>query len=84
MPSTYAQALGINEGDTVSVSDVIRLPMLGQISVAPLSFEDYEVLESASARVQETMLDQMKVVNKDQKIVIWISKWLYATVYISM
>lgn len=46
IPSSYAKVLGIHEYESVFLNDVIRLPLLGQITISPVSFEDYEILVS--------------------------------------
>ncbi|XP_066262040.1 peroxisomal ATPase PEX1 isoform X2 [Euwallacea similis] len=76
----YAKTLGIKEKEYVNVSQIQQLPIVDSISIQPLSQSDYEVLELLSQSVQSNLLDQVRVVNVDQKLIIWIGNNLFVTV----
>ncbi|KAF5302145.1 hypothetical protein FQA39_LY10480 [Lamprigera yunnana] len=75
-----AQVLEIKENGSVLVNIRHNVPKISKIIISPTSFEDYEVLEILSENVQSTLLNQLRVVNKNQKFVIWISDALHLTV----
>ncbi|KAJ8952106.1 hypothetical protein NQ314_007599 [Rhamnusium bicolor] len=65
-------ALGIQENELVTLSEIPQLPTVDNITIFPLNTEDYDVLEILAENVQSTLLDQIRVVNNGQKIVVWV------------
>lgn len=80
--ATFANSLGITEGLSVIIFDVDKLNIAKSVSVKPCSIYDREVLESEFQTVQNSLLDQICVVNVAQKLPIWISSWVVVNVYI--
>ncbi|KAF5273559.1 hypothetical protein FQR65_LT04557 [Abscondita terminalis] len=75
-----AQALGLKENASVLVNIRYDLPNISKITISAISIEDYEVLEILAENVQSTLLSQLRIVNKNQKFIIWISNSLHLTV----
>lgn len=64
--------MGINENDLVNVFEIEQLPVVNSVDIQPLNKTDYEILELLAQNVQSQLLDQVRVINVGQKIVIWI------------
>lgn len=79
MDATTAAALGIKEGAIIKCVLITDVGQLTKVSVSPLSQKDWEMIEMSSSRVQNTMLDQTKVVTKGQKLVVWLNKSITLT-----
>lgn len=79
MDASTAAALGIKEGSIVKCVLVTDVGQLQKVSVSPLSQKDWEMIEMSSSRVQNTMLDQTRVVTKGQKFVVWLNKSITLT-----
>ncbi|XP_050307066.1 peroxisome biogenesis factor 1 [Anthonomus grandis grandis] len=69
--SSYAKVLGIREGEFVNVVQLEQLPVVNSISVRPFNKPDYELLEILSMHIQSNLLDQVRVVNSQQELIIW-------------
>lgn len=79
MDPTTAAALGIKEGTIVKVLLITDVGQLQKVAVTPVSQKDWEMIEMSSSRVQNTMLDQTRVVTKGQKLVVWLNKSITLT-----
>lgn len=79
MDAATAAALGIKEGAIVKCVLVTDAGQLQKVSVSPLSQKDWEMIEMSSTRVQNTLLDQTRVVCKGQKLVVWLNKSITLT-----
>ena len=79
MDANTAAALGIKEGTIVKCVLVTDVGQLQKVSVSPVSQKDWEMVEMSSTRVQNTLLDQSKVVTKGQKLVVWLNKSITLT-----
>lgn len=79
MDPTTAAALGIKEGAIIKCVLVTDIGQLQKVSVSPLSQKDWEMVEMSSGRVQNTLLDQTRVVTKGQKLVVWLNKSISLT-----
>uniref|UniRef100_A0A1Y1N724 Peroxisomal ATPase PEX1 n=1 Tax=Photinus pyralis TaxID=7054 RepID=A0A1Y1N724_PHOPY len=75
-----AQLLGLREDVSVMISGRYDVPGITRVVIRPKSIEDYEVLEILSESVQSTLLNQLRIVRKDQEFVIWISDSLHLPV----
>lgn len=82
MNATAANALGIKEGTIVKCVLVADAVLLKQVYVSPVSKKDWEMIELSSSRVQNTLLEQIKVLNKGQKLVVWINKSITITLVV--
>lgn len=79
MDATTAAALGIKEGTIVKCVLVTDVGQLQKVSVSPLSQKDWEMIEMSASRVQNTLLDQTRVLTKGQKLVVWLNKSITLT-----
>ncbi|CAG9768233.1 unnamed protein product [Ceutorhynchus assimilis] len=70
--SAYAKLIGIEENTFVNVLQVQQLPVVNSISIQPFTKSDYDVLEMLSQNVQSNLLDQVRVIDSDQKLIIWV------------
>ncbi|KAJ8980625.1 hypothetical protein NQ317_011701 [Molorchus minor] len=80
--SLYAKALGIKEDELIIISEISPLPTINSITISPLNNFEYEVLEMLADNIQSTLLEQIRVVNVGQKLVIWAGANLNVTVYL--
>ncbi|XP_077286765.1 peroxisomal biogenesis factor 1 [Arctopsyche grandis] len=71
--SLFAQRLGILEGTAVSLTVCSAPPILNQVTISTDSEEDYDILESNILKLQSCLLDQVKILVQNQKMVIWVS-----------
>ncbi|XP_018567374.1 peroxisome biogenesis factor 1 [Anoplophora glabripennis] len=71
LSSVCAKILEIEENELVRVSQILNLPTVNRITIAPVNSNEYEILELLAENVQSTLLDQIRVVNTGQKFVIW-------------
>lgn len=71
---------GLNEGITVKCSLITDVRLLKSLDVTPLTRKDWEMLELSSNRIQSTLLDQTRIVNKNQKLIVWINKSMHITI----
>ncbi|KAG8293655.1 Peroxisome biosynthesis protein pex1 [Homalodisca vitripennis] len=72
--ATFAQALGLQEGQLVTITSEARLLSLRQVFLTPVSSDDYEILEMCRDSVEVLVLNQIRVVYVTQVISIWVSK----------
>ncbi|XP_029035401.2 peroxisome biogenesis factor 1 [Osmia bicornis bicornis] len=80
--TSFARSLNINEGDEVFVSSIKDVPFLTKINVAPRTANDREILELQMEKVQSTLLNQIRVVAKEQPIIAWVSKFSSVTLIV--
>ncbi|KAG7207684.1 hypothetical protein KM043_009303 [Ampulex compressa] len=78
--TTFARSLNIQHGDVVIVSFLKDVPRLSSITVVPYSTHDRQILELQMDKVQSTLLNQVRIVAKQQALVIWVSKFSCVTV----
>ncbi|XP_034231525.1 peroxisome biogenesis factor 1 [Thrips palmi] len=74
--ATVASNLGLKEGDIVSLIIGSNPPCLRRVVMSPLSSDDLEMIESSSSLIQSTLLDQVRVIWRDQLLTAWISNSL--------
>ncbi|XP_022913613.2 peroxisomal ATPase PEX1 isoform X1 [Onthophagus taurus] len=73
----YAKALGLKEKDPVIFSLCSKpIPGVKTLDITPPNKDDYEILELMANDVQSTLLNQLRIVQNNQKVVIWISNSL--------
>ncbi|CAH1183321.1 unnamed protein product [Phaedon cochleariae] len=78
--SLLGKALGLNENEPVTLYEISQPPCITSIKISPLNKVDYDVIEMLSGNIQETLLNQIRVVNSGQKFVIWIGQNINVTV----
>ncbi|XP_031632309.1 peroxisome biogenesis factor 1 [Contarinia nasturtii] len=71
--SAVAEAIGLSEGSIVSCKVVEELPILDMVYVTTNNQKDWEMLEASSYRIQNTLLDQTRIVNEGKKLIVWIN-----------
>lgn len=71
--ATVATNLGLHEGDIVSLVICSNPPHLHRVEMSPLSSDDLEIIESSAGLIQSSLLDQVRVVWRDQLLTVWIS-----------
>ncbi|KAF2894156.1 hypothetical protein ILUMI_12010 [Ignelater luminosus] len=75
-----ARLLNLNENDNVLVNVCPHIPGVHHVTVSPDTKDDYEILELLAEGVETTLLNQIRVVHKNQKFIIWISDSIHVTV----
>lgn len=75
--SLHELFLGLKEGDSVTCSLVTDIKSLVSINVSPVNKKDLEVLQLSPTKVQNELLDQIRIVNRGQIIIAWISRSIY-------
>ncbi|XP_075164202.1 peroxisomal biogenesis factor 1 isoform X2 [Haematobia irritans] len=58
----------------VKCSLVVDVPILRSVFLTPISSKDWEIIELSSEQISSTTLDQTKVVNSNQILIVWINK----------
>ncbi|KDR12608.1 Peroxisome biogenesis factor 1 [Zootermopsis nevadensis] len=80
--ATYAQKLGLKDGEKVTVSLCSSISPVSRVNVTPVTADDWEILEMNSSLVQSSVLDQVRVVWSKQILVIWISRCLHLSLHV--
>ncbi|KAG4077927.1 hypothetical protein HA402_013427 [Bradysia odoriphaga] len=80
--STVAKSIGLKEGSLVKCSLVQDVTVLDSLCVTAQSQKDWEMLDVSSYRIQSTLLDQTKIVNSGQNLVVWINRAMSITLRI--
>ncbi|XP_056646462.1 peroxisomal ATPase PEX1 [Diorhabda sublineata] len=78
--SLFAKSLNIDNNTLVRVSEIKNLPIISRLTVFPLNPHEYEVMEMLANNIQDTLLSQIRVVFKGEKIVIWVGSNINITV----
>ncbi|XP_013116715.1 uncharacterized protein LOC106094086 isoform X2 [Stomoxys calcitrans] len=69
-----AKEIGLTENDTVKCTLVVDVPILRNVFLTPVSLKDWEIIELSSEQISRTTLEQTKIVNSNQILVVWINK----------
>ncbi|GAB0097222.1 peroxisome biogenesis factor 1 [Sergentomyia squamirostris] len=69
-----AAAIGLKEGTIVKCCLAMETKAVEKVFVTPGSETDWEMMQLSASRIQSTMLDQTKIVQQGQKIVVWLNK----------
>lgn len=69
--------IGLKEGDSVTCSLVSEVKSLTSINVSPVNKKDLDVLQLSPTKIQNELLDQIRVVNRGQIIIAWISRSIH-------
>ncbi|KAK9872227.1 hypothetical protein WA026_017030 [Henosepilachna vigintioctopunctata] len=72
--SLCAKALQIKENDTVYLMEIISPRKVQSFTISPLRFDDYHVMDMLKFEIENCILNQTRVVNKDQSFIIWIGE----------
>ncbi|KAI8892430.1 P-loop containing nucleoside triphosphate hydrolase protein [Globomyces pollinis-pini] len=68
----YAHALGLSHASVVSVKIINSCPIASSISVEPWTSDDWEIIELNAGYLEEQFLNQVRVVQKNQPLLIWL------------
>lgn len=77
-----AENLGLKEGSLIKCSLVSEAMELFSVTASATCQKDWELLEMGSNRIQTTLLDQTRIVNEGQSLVVWINTSIYITLKI--
>lgn len=70
----YGSKVGLKDGDQVIVRHTPGVHGAIQVSVEPLSTDDWEILERHAGYIENHLLDQVRVVWKGQVLPVWVEK----------
>ncbi|KAJ3293122.1 Peroxisome biosynthesis protein pex1 [Borealophlyctis nickersoniae] len=68
----YGRVLGLVDGQKVSVEFCKDAPAGNSVHVEPLTADDWEILELHAGYLEEQLLNQVRVVYKDQIFTVWV------------
>lgn len=80
--SLFAKSLNIDNNTLVRVSEIKNLPIISRLTVYPVNQHEYEVMEMLADNIQDTLLSQIRIVFKGEKIVVWVGSNINITVYV--
>ncbi|KAJ3400692.1 hypothetical protein HDV05_000953, partial [Chytridiales sp. JEL 0842] len=69
---TLGPLIGLVDRQTVSVELVHDVPVASTVNVEPFTEDDWEILELHAGYMEEQMLNQVRVVAKNQVITVWV------------
>ncbi|CAG9862927.1 unnamed protein product [Phyllotreta striolata] len=78
--SLLAKTLRIEENVLFRVTEVNSFSSVKSLAIFPVNQNEYEVIESLADNIQQTLLNQIRVVCSGQCFVIWIGNNINATV----
>ncbi|KAG5891031.1 hypothetical protein JTB14_035222 [Gonioctena quinquepunctata] len=80
--SLFAKTLGIEENVLVTFSEISQLASVKKFTISPASQHDYDVIDILSDNIQDTLLNQIRVVYSGQNFIIWIGNNIHVKVHI--
>ncbi|CAD7003842.1 unnamed protein product [Ceratitis capitata] len=69
-----AKEIGLSENDLVKCTLIADVLTLKSVFVTPVSAKDWEIIELSSETIANSVLDQTRIVNSSQILIIWINK----------
>ncbi|XP_067643574.1 peroxisomal ATPase PEX1 [Eurosta solidaginis] len=69
-----AKEIGLCENDLVKCTLIADVLTLKSVFVTPVSAKDWEIIELSGEKISNTVLDQTRIVNATQILIIWINK----------
>lgn len=69
-----AKEIGLNENDLVKCALITDVLTLKNVFVTPVSAKDWEIIELSSEKISSSVLEQTRIVNSNQILIIWINK----------
>lgn len=69
--------IGLKEGDTITCTVVTDAHSLTSCNVSPVTKKDLEVFMMSPTRIQSELLEQIRIVNRGQILIVWISRSIY-------
>ncbi|XP_065203097.1 peroxisomal ATPase PEX1 [Planococcus citri] len=79
--AAFAKSLSLEESSTVIVSSV-EAKSLKFLHVTPFSSDDWEILENSADTIQNSLLNQIRVVGVHQNLTVWVSKSISVMIHI--
>ncbi|KAI4464803.1 aaa-family atpase [Holotrichia oblita] len=79
---TYAYELGLEEDESVNLVKYDGISNVLSLDIYPCLKDDIIILESNAESIQDTLLNQIRIVNNNQKAVIWVSNTIHVAVNI--
>ncbi|XP_055855534.1 uncharacterized protein LOC129918818 [Episyrphus balteatus] len=74
-----AKEMGLKENDLVKCALVDDVQLLKSVHVTPVSSKDWEIIELSSEKLQDSVLEQTKIINSTQFLVVWVNKSMQVT-----
>uniref|UniRef100_A0A336LXY7 Peroxisomal ATPase PEX1 n=1 Tax=Culicoides sonorensis TaxID=179676 RepID=A0A336LXY7_CULSO len=74
MNALMSEVLGLKEGETVTCSVVTDVRSITTLHVSPVAKKDLEILMMSPTRIQNELLEQIRIVNRGQVFMSWISR----------
>ncbi|KAK9736273.1 Peroxisome biogenesis factor 1, N-terminal [Popillia japonica] len=78
----YGYQLGLEEDEFVNFAKCDGISNVLSLDIFPCLKDDIVILESNAESIQDTLLNQIRVVNNNQKAVIWVSNTIHVAVNI--
>ncbi|KAM8707648.1 hypothetical protein ACLKA7_014734 [Drosophila subpalustris] len=69
-----AKELGLHENDLVKCALIADVLNLRSVHVTPVSAKDWEIIELSSEKISGSILEQTRIVNSSQILLVWINK----------
>lgn len=77
-----AKELGIEKNEIVSLASTRSVGSVKSLDMVAATKDDFEILEMLAGDVQESLMNQVRIVHNKQKLVVWISNSVRVTVII--
>ncbi|XP_030372495.1 peroxisome biogenesis factor 1 [Scaptodrosophila lebanonensis] len=69
-----AKEIGLHENDLVKCALIADVLNLRSVHVTPVSAKDWEIIELSSEKISGSVLEQTRIVNSTQILLVWINK----------
>ncbi|XP_053954563.1 peroxisomal ATPase PEX1 [Anastrepha ludens] len=69
-----AKEIGLSENDLVKCSLIADVLTLRNVFVTPVSAKDWEIIELSGEKISNSVLEQTRIVNSTQILIVWINK----------
>ncbi|XP_016974447.1 peroxisome biogenesis protein 1 [Drosophila rhopaloa] len=69
-----AKEIGLHENDLVKCALIADVLNLRSVHVTPVSSKDWEIIELSTEKISGSVLEQTRIVNSTQILIVWINK----------
>nr|XP_016935011.1 peroxisome biogenesis protein 1 isoform X1 [Drosophila suzukii] len=69
-----AKEIGLHENDLVKCALIADVLNLKSVHVTPVSSKDWEIIELSTEKISGSVLEQTRIVNSTQILIVWINK----------
>ncbi|XP_017842964.2 peroxisome biogenesis factor 1 [Drosophila busckii] len=69
-----AKEMGLHENDLVKCALIADVMNLKSVHVTPVSSKDWEIIELSTEKISGSVLEQTRIVNSSQILLVWINK----------